>query len=703
MIAKVLTGRRATWIVLAFSLIALVLLSPVTGKLKSVQNNDSINYLPRGAQSTQVQQILAELPGGNTADAVVVYARTGGLTGPDLARVAAARTAVANGVDLAAPLGPVVRSTDHAAALFRVPLSSAADTLPDKVSRIRDLTASTGALTVAVTGPGAAQVDSSNQFAGVDLTLLLAAAAVVALLLLLIYRSPILWLLPLVAGGLAVVVAMSATYALARWTGLTVTALSSGILYVLVFGVGSDYALLLVSRYREQLRRHDDHRHAMAQALRSAAPPIIASAGTVVLALLCLLFASVNSDRGLGPVLAVGVLVALLVSLTTLPALLLVTGRRVFWPAVPALGSPEQAGRAWHRLGAALSRRPRRAWLVTAALLALAAIGLTTLQLGLPADKSFTTTVESISGQQLIDAHFPSGSSSPTLVLIRPGSAADARSAVGATSGVAAVTTSNESPQWSELSVVLTSAPDSRAATVTIDRLRSRMAAVPGADALVGGPTAIALDTDRGAAHDRTIVFPLVLLVVLLVLGLLLRSLLAPILLTATVVASFAASFGLSALVFRYVLGFAGTDQGVPLYAFIFLVALGVDYNIFLMSRAREEAQRHGLAEGIRRSLALTGTVITSAGGVLAATFGVLALLPIVIMIEVGVSVALGILLDTLVVRSILVPALSLDIGRWMWWPAPLGKSPPEPLPCDLNLPVAAPPAAAAFPATPRS
>jgi len=255
------------------------------------------------------------------------------------------------------------------------------------------------------------------------------------------------------------------------------------------------------------------------------------------------------------------------------------------------------------------------------------------------------------------------------------------------------VTTINESAQWSELSVVLTSAPDSPAATGTIEALRARVAAVPGADALVGGPTAIALDTDRGAAHDRRIVFPLVLLVVLAVLGLLLRSLIAPVLLTATVVVSFAASFGLSALIFRYVLGFAGTDQGVPLYAFIFLVALGVDYNIFLMSRAREEAQRHGLAEGTRRSLALTGTVITSAGIVLAATFGVLALLPIVIMIEVGISVALGILLDTLVVRSILVPALSLDIGRWMWWPARLGKPPPEPSPCDLKLPVATPPA----------
>ncbi len=686
-----LTGRRATWIVLAFSVIALLLLAPVTGKLTSVQNNDAINYLPRGAQSTQVQQILADLPGGNTADAVVVYARTGSLSGPDLARVAAARTALATGVDLAAPIGPLVESTDLAAALFRVPLSSAADVLPDKVARIRDLTASTGDLKVAVTGPGAAKVDATNQFAGVDLTLLLAAAAVVALLLLLIYSSPILWLLPLVSGGLAVVVAMSATYALARWAGLTVTALSSGILYVLVFGVGTDYALLLVSRYREQLRRHDDHRHAMAQALRSAVPPIIASAATVVLSLCCLLFASVNSDRGLGPVLAAGVGAALLVNLTTLPALLLLAGRRVFWPAVPALGSLETGARAWHRLGAALSRRPRRAWLGTTALLALAAIGLSTLQLGLPADKSFTTTVDSISGQQMIEAHFPSGSSSPTLVLVRPGSAA-ARSTAGATPGVAAVTTSNESPQWSELSVVLTSPPEGHAATATIEALRARLAAVPGADALVGGPTAIALDTDRGAAHDRRIVFPLVLLVVLAVLGLLLRSLIAPVLLTATVVVSFAASFGLSALIFRYVLGFAGTDQGVPLYAFIFLVALGVDYNIFLMSRAREEAQRHGLAEGTRRSLALTGTVITSAGIVLAATFGVLALLPIVIMIEVGISVALGILLDTLVVRSILVPALSLDIGRWMWWPAPLGKSPPEPLPSDLKPPVAAPP-----------
>jgi len=284
----VLTGRRATWIVLAFSVIALVLLAPVTGKLTSVQNNDAINYLPRGAQSTQVQQILAELPGGNTADAVVVYARTGSLSGPDLARVAAARTALANGVALAAPLGPLVESTDHAAALFRVPLSSAADALPDKVSRLRDVTASTGDLKVAVTGPGAAKVDATNQF------------AVVALLLLLIYRSPILWLLPLVSGGLAVVVAMVATYALARWAGLTVTALSSGTLYVLVFGVGTDYAFLLVSRYREQLRRHNDHRHAMAQALRSAVPPILASAATVVLSLCCLLFASVNSDRGLG-------------------------------------------------------------------------------------------------------------------------------------------------------------------------------------------------------------------------------------------------------------------------------------------------------------------------------------------------------------------------------------------------------------------
>jgi len=508
---------------------------------------------------------------------------------------------------------------------------------------------------------------------------------VVVVLLLLIYRSPLLWLLPIltVTGGL--LTAQAAITLLARHGALTVTDLAAGILNVLVFGAATDYALLLIARYREQLHTTHDHRAALAAAVRSATGAIAASAGTVIAGMLCLLAATITANRGLGPVAALGIAGGLVASLTLLPALLAVTGRRVFWPRIPhpthAAGPTELPGTVdspaalpppsvgmWARLAASVGRHPRRVWILTALLLALGVAGLGDTRLGLPQAGIFRGSVQSVTGQQLLDAHFPPGASSPTQILADTAQVATVRRAVAATFGIVEVTAVPATRDRTLLQATLAAPPDSPAAQHTITVLRDRLAAVPAAHALVGGATAVQLDIARGAVHDRAVVMPLVLAVVLLVLILLLRALLAPLVLLATVVLSYAAALGVSVTLFD-ALGLAGTDPSVPLYAFLFLVALGVDYNIFLMTRVREEAFQVGTRAGTLRGLAVTGGVITSAGLVLAATFTTLAVLPLVVLTETGIAVALGVLLDTFLVRSLLVPALTYDLGDRVWWP----------------------------------
>jgi len=700
---RLVTGRRGAWAVIAGWVLLLVLAAPLAAGLGATKSTDPVDYLPAGTQSTALLRELADFPGGDVSAAVVVYVRAGGLTHADQARIRADRAAVPGRVTQSGQPGRVRVSGDGAAALFTVDLPSKDAVLYVAVPQLRRLTTATvsrdgrgaGGLGVAVTGPAGYTADANQAAAGIDGTLLAAAGAVVVVLLLAIYRSPVLWLLPIltVTGGL--LTAQATITLLARHGALTVTDLAAGIFNVLVFGAATDYALLLIARYREQLRATTDHRHALAAAVRSATPAIAASAGTVIAGMLCLLVATISSNRGLGPVAALGIAGGLLASLTLLPALLAVTGRRVFWPRVPhpdpaarparpgTAATPPEALRAvpasaWTRLATWLGRHPRRVWVLTALVLAFGVVGLLDTRLGLPQAGTFRGSVEAVTGQQLLDAHFPPGASSPTEILTDTASATGVRRAAAGTPGVIEVTPVTGNHGRTLLQATLAAAPDSPAAQDTVTVLRDRIAGAADAHALVGGATAVQLDIARGAAHDRVVVMPLVLVVVLLVLILLLRAVVAPLVLLATVMLSYAAALGLSVVLFD-ALGLAGTDPSVPLYAFLFLVALGVDYNIFLMTRVREETVRAGTRAGTQRGLAVTGGVITSAGLVLAATFTTLAVLPLVVLTETGLAVALGVLLDTFVVRCLLVPALALDLDRHIWWPSALTRTPAPP------------------------
>jgi putative drug exporter of the RND superfamily len=478
------------------------------------------------------------------------------------------------------------------------------------------------------------------------------------------------------SAGVALTVAEGVIYLLTQHANLTVNGQSEGILVVLVIGASTDYALLLIARYREELRRHADRHEAMAVALRRAGPAIIASGLTVVAGMLCLLAAESNDISGLGPVAAVGIGVGLIAMITLLPALLVVFGRWIFWPARPASGSTEPTIQGlWSRIGQAISRRPRAVWLVTAILLAASAAGMIGFKFGtLTTAEAFRGTQPSITAQQVLARHFPAGSGEPVDVIATSAHAGAVKTALADTPGIASVSPAVTKNGLSFLQATMTMPPDSPAAYTLVDRIRTAVRAIPGADAKVGGGTAINMDVESAAAHDRDLLIPLILGVVLIILGLLLRAIVAPLILIATVVLSFGAALGLSSLLFKHLFGFAGADTSMPLFVFVFLVALGIDYNIFLMTRVREESARSGTRRGAVAALAATGGVITSAGLVLAGTFAMLGTLPLVEFTEIGVAVALGVLLDTIVVRSVFVTALTLDIGRHIWWPAALAN-----------------------------
>ncbi|BCJ37273.1 putative membrane protein ActII-3 [Actinocatenispora thailandica] len=683
-LGRIGTGKWSRFAVVLFWLVVVAAAGPLAGKLTGVEKNEAKSWLPGSAESTQVLAAESRFTSPNTLPAVLVYTRPGGLTRPDLAKAAADARAFGRFGSLDGKVVGPVPSRDGQAAQTVIPLnlgSNGWSKAGTEVDRIRAI-ATTGAagMTVHVTGPAGSAADSSKAFAGIDSTLLYATVGVVVVILLFTYRSPMLWVLPVVSAGVALAVAQGVIYLLARYAHLTVNAQSAGILTVLVFGAGTDYALLLIARYREELRRHEQRREAMAVALHRAGPAILASGSTVMLGMLCLLVAETNSTRGLGPVAAIGVFVALAVMLTLLPALLVIVGRWVFWPARPRYGSDEPTSRGlWARTGARIARRPRRTWVITALVLAALSVGLVTLDAtGLTNAQSFRGHPDSVAGEQALAAHFPAGAGSPVVVVANSTRAAAVRAAFAGTPGIDAATVTPPISRGgiAYLRGTLTSAPDSQAAYDTVDRARARVHAVPGAHAQVGGNTAVNLDVQRAAVRDRNLIIPIVLAVVFVILALLLRAVLGPLILIGTVVLSFAAALGASALVFRYVFGFGGADASLPLFVFVFLVALGIDYNIFLMTRVREESARVGTRRAAVVGLAATGGVITSAGLVLAGTFAVLATLPLTAFAEIGFAVALGVLLDTIVVRSILVTALNLDIGRRIWWPGRLSREP---------------------------
>jgi RND superfamily putative drug exporter len=687
-IAHVVCGRRSKWVVLALWIIVLVVVSPLAQKLTDAQKNDSASWLPSKAESTQVLDLQKQFV-PESAPAVVVYTRPGGLTGADVAKIGKdavkVKALTAHGIVGSRSAGPLLdrRSAPRAAQLI-VPITidpSGWTAISDAVKEIR-ATAKQDAngLQVHITGPGGFSADSADAFAGIDGTLLYAALAVVIVILLITYRSLSLLFLPVLSVVGALFSAEAVIYLLAKHAGLVVNAQSAGILTVLVFGAGTDYALLLVARYREELRNHEDRHEAMALALHRAGPAIIASAATVALSMLCLLAADMNSTSGLGPVAAIGVAVALLAMLTLFPALLVIFGRWVFWPVIPHAGSdePTRSG-VWARIGTAVGHRPRSVWITTVLVLGALALGLTSLKAtGLSSADSFTNTPDSVVGQKVQARYFPAGGGQPLVVIARADSAERVRTALAQVQGVVPASVGTPPGVGAQkdgrvyFEATLTDSADSKAAQRTVERARAALHRVPDADALVGGGTAVQKDTNKAATHDNKLLIPLILLVVLLILSLLLRALVAPLVLMATVVLSFAAALGVSSLVFRHVFGYAGEDTAFPLFVFVFLVALGIDYNIFLMTRIREETVRLGTRDGVRTGLAATGGVITSAGLVLAGTFAVLGTLPVVGFAEIGFAVAFGVLLDTFVVRSVLVSAISLDLGHRVWWPSRL-------------------------------
>jgi RND superfamily putative drug exporter len=688
-------------------------------KLAGVQKNDNSAYLPGSAESTRASAEVDEFNTVQSIPGFVVYSRDGGLTAADKAKIAADRTKLLAVPGVAADeSGPVVYSPTKPVAYISVPLVAKQDgkdvdgtKLSDVEKRVisiatRDVPQG---LQVHVAGAGGLLVAFIDAFEGIDGTLLLVAGLVVILILLIVYRSPILWFFPLFSAVLALGAASLVLYPLAKHGVITLNGQSQGILSVLVIGAGTDYALLLVSRYREELHNAESRVLAMRRAWRGAAPAIGASAATVIIGLMCLSFGELNSDKSLGPVCAIGVACTVGVMLTFLPAFLVLFGRWVFWPRIPHVD--HQADIAthgwWGRFATGLVRRPRRAWVSTAVLLALCAVAILGLKTdGLSVTQSFTSKPDAVTGQHIFDTAFPSGTGAPAQIVANADAADAVMAAAKKVSGVLAdeVCVATDFAKVRQLlaanggripsgatqgcpppvvqvtphdgriliNAALGARYDTAAARDTVVALRAAVHAVPGAHALVGGQTATSYDVQAASRHDRNLIIPIVLAVILVVLALVLRAVVAPLILIATVVLSFTATLGVCALVFNHLFHFANADPGFPLFAFVFLVALGIDYNIFLMTRVREETLKHGTRDGIRRGLAVTGGVITSAGVVLAATFVVLGVLPLVALAQIGFSVAFGVLLDTFLVRSVLVPALSTDIGRRIWWPSRL-------------------------------
>ncbi|TFD48953.1 MMPL family transporter [Cryobacterium frigoriphilum] len=711
-IVRFITGRGTSWLVLAATAIAVGLLFTL---LPSGEADEFPTAgLPTSSQAAQVDALLEQFPSADATSAIVVWSRDDAdaaasaataLTEADLEAISANATAL--GAASIAPGATTPQlSSDGTAALSVVPLN-AAEANDDIVQTAADIRSAASAnlpagLTSYVTGAVGFQADITNAFAGADFRLLLVTVIVVAVLLIVTYRSPVLWLVPLTVVGVADGLAGVVVGALAGPFGFTLDASISGILSVLVFGAGTNYALLLVARYREELLRSESRNAAMLTAVRSAGPAIAASGGTVALSLFTLLFASLGSNRALGFACAIGVLIAILFALVVLPAALVVCGRGLFWPFIPRVraaadrASADQAGGGsgfWTRLGRGVARRPVTVTVISTLFIGGLSLGLIGSAVGLSQADQLLGNPESVQAQAIVDSSFSAGLTSQTVVLTPDATASDAADLASGTPGVSSVQPSETADGLTRLNLSLDSEPGSDTTFETIETLRANYADASGpvSQSLVGGTDATALDTRTASEVDQGLIIPLILAIVFAILAVLLRSLVAPVLLIITVLGTFFASLGASNLIFQNLLGFPAFDTNVVLFAFLFLVALGVDYNIFLTTRAREEHLRYGTKEGMVRALSSTGAVITSAGILIAAVFAVLGVLPVVALTQIGVIVCIGVLLDTLVVRTVLVPALVFLTGDRFWWPSRTVKVTPPDSPTDAATPVADP------------
>ena len=682
---------------------------PLFGKVDEVSSNDRTAYLPESADATQVQELLGDFSDSDAIPAIAVFVGDGALSEDDLAAISDAVESSSDVAGVADEVSPAIPSDDGEAAQAFIPIRSDAD-LGDAVealaAHLRD--GAPDGVTVYITGPAGFSADLVAGFAGIDGLLLGVALLAVLVILVLVYRSLLLPVVVLSTSLFALCVALLVVWWLAKAGVLLLSGQTQGILFILVIGAATDYALLLVSRFRDELRGTRDRGAALSAAWKGSFEPIVASGGTVIAGLLCLLLSDLKSNSTLGPVAAIGIVFAMLAALTLLPALLMLFGRAVFWPRRPrfepeavAAEDGRPASGPWARLAALIGRRPRAIWIVTTIVLLVGAAGLTQLNAtGVPQSDLVLGASEARDGQNALGEHFPGGSGSPVYVVVEEGRLQDAADVLLDHPGIDAVTvSSSDSPSGSApvtadgigaigapgaptpeptvvdgdvlLQATLTDAADSDAAASVVRDLRTQLDPL---GALVGGVTATSIDTNDASIHDRNLIIPVILVVIMLILMMLLRSILAPILLILTTVLSFGTALGVSALVFDGIFRFPGADPAVPLYGFVFLVALGIDYNIFLMTRVREESRRHGTREGVLRGLSITGGVITSAGLVLAATFAALSVIPILFLVQLAFIVAFGVLLDTFIVRSLLVPALSYDIRRRIWWPSALSR-----------------------------
>ncbi len=675
---------------------------PYFGRIDEVSSNDPTAYLPTSAEATEVQERLPDFLGDDAIPAVVLFVAESRLTSTQRDALTALPDKLSAITGVVGEASPSIFSDDGRAAQIFLPIDasgSVADAVEDLRAELIDLVpAGTEAY---VTGPAGFTGDLVEAFGGIDGLLLLIAGLAVLIILVIVYRSPLLPIIVLMTSTFALCAALLTVWWIAKAGIFPLSGQTQGILFILVIGAATGYSLLYVARYREALRIHERRWDATRAAIRGAAEPILASGGTVIAALLILLVSELQSNRALGPIAAIGIVFAMLAAFSLLPALLLIFGRAAFWPLRPQRESADtvvdplpQRG-IWARVPRFVARRARPIWIVSVVALLLATAGMLQLKAdGVPSSDLVLGDSAARTGQQLLGEHFPGGSGSPVYVIVAEDQLEDASGSMLEEAGIESVTVvSADSPSGSLpvtadgvqplipgteapeptvdggdvlLQGTLTDAADSNAAEDTIRSLRADL----GETALVGGATATAVDSDAASIRDRTLIIPLVLLAILAILILLLRSIVAPLVLVATVVLSFGATMGISALVFNHVLALPGADPAVPLFGFIFLAALGVDYNIFLMTRVREEAQQFGARTGMSRGLSITGGVITSAGVVLAATFAALAVIPVLFLLQLAFIVAFGVLLDTILVRSLLVPALGQELGRRMWWPS---------------------------------
>mgnify|MGYP000098864678 CR=1 FL=1 len=691
-VIKFISGRRGAWATLLIGLFFAVLaFGPLNGA--ATETAPGVG-LPKDNETVLVDEALKTLPGSDATAAIVVYdsetpfteaqktwlqgsfdAKTQQLSGGANEKFLEFTNLEVMGK---AFVPPATISENGKTALITIPLdkSEEVDVVAERVKEMRDLAKDglPSGMTAYVTGPEGFSADISNVFAGADFKLLATTAMVVIVLLLVTYRSPTLWLIPLLVVGTVDGMAGGLVRSLAEWIGITLDGSITGILSVLVFGAGTDYALLLISRYREELLQFTNRHEAMARALRESGPAILASGTTVILALLTLSFAQLDGNRALGIACATGVFLAMVTAVTVLPAALVVFGRWIFWPLTPKFGGINKSDNGlWAKLGKGVSRKPVIVAIVGFILLGAMASGASGLKIGLSATDRFLAKPEAVAGQEVLAGAFAAGSSTPTTVIANNAQVDAVVAKAEAVTGVDSVKVGAKNDSITKIDVVLNDASGTDEAYATIVALREAVHAVDGADAKVGGLDAQGLDVKNAYAADQSLVIPLILALVFIVLVLLLRSFVAPVLLLLTVVASFFASLGAGWLVFVNLLGFPALDLSVFLFSFLFLVALGVDYNIFLVTRAKEEAEKLGTRQGMIKALSSTGGVITSAGVLLAAVFAVLGVLPLVALAQIGVIVCIGVLLDTLLVRTVIVPALAFIAGKKFW--AGFGKN----------------------------